>query len=113
LERLQRKIMEAYPRAKVVGSMSPAFRALSEAEEEKIAATIRSSGAHVVWVGLGLPKQDEWMHRNTDRLRPCLAMGVGAAFDFIAGTKRRAPMWMQRRGLEWVHRLSTEPRRLG
>jgi N-acetylglucosaminyldiphosphoundecaprenol N-acetyl-beta-D-mannosaminyltransferase len=113
LERLERRIKEAYPRAHIVGTMSPPFRPLSEHEEAAITTTIRSSGAQIVWVGLGLPKQDEWMCRNAERLRPCLAMGVGAAFDFLAGTKKRAPMWMQRAGLEWMHRMGSEPRRLG
>ena len=112
LEQLDAKIRMAYPGARIVGTMSPPFRQLSSSEEEQIAAEIRGSGAHIVWVGLGLPKQDEWMWRNAERLQPCLAMGVGAAFDFIAGTKQRAPAWMQRCGLEWLHRMGMEPRRL-
>jgi N-acetylglucosaminyldiphosphoundecaprenol N-acetyl-beta-D-mannosaminyltransferase len=113
LQHLELQILATYPGAKIVGTMSPPFRHLSEQEEEEITATIRRSGAHIVWVGLGLPKQDEWMCRNAERLRPCLAMGVGAAFDFLAGSKRRAPGWMQRCGLEWLHRMLSEPRRLG
>jgi N-acetylglucosaminyldiphosphoundecaprenol N-acetyl-beta-D-mannosaminyltransferase len=66
----------------------------------------------VVWVGLGLPKQDEWLRRSADLFAPAVGLGVGAAFDFLAGTKPRAPEWMQAAGLEWMHRLMSEPRRL-
>lgn len=113
LQQLEARIRESFPDAQIVGVLSPPFRPLSDEEEAKIAEEIVASGAHIVWVGLGLPKQDEWMHRNAAAMRPCLAMGVGAAFDFQAGTKPRAPLWMRRHGLEWFHRLTTEPRRLG
>ena len=113
LERLDANLHDWYPQAKIVGTMSPPFRPLTDDEECHITDQIRSCGAHIVWVGLGLPKQDEWMWRNASRLTPCMALGVGAAFDFLAGTKPRAPMWMRRRGLEWLHRVSSEPRRLG
>ena len=72
-----------------------------------------ASRADVVWVGLGLPKQDEWLHRSADLFAPAVGLGVGAAFDFLAGTKPRAPLWVQEAGLEWLHRLMSEPRRLG
>jgi N-acetylglucosaminyldiphosphoundecaprenol N-acetyl-beta-D-mannosaminyltransferase len=113
LSQLEARIRKTFPEAQVVGVMSPPFRPLSEEEEAHITREIVASGAHIVWVGLGLPKQDEWMHRNAAALRPCLAIGVGAAFDFQAGTKPRAPAWMRRHGLEWFHRLISEPRRLG
>jgi N-acetylglucosaminyldiphosphoundecaprenol N-acetyl-beta-D-mannosaminyltransferase len=112
LARLERRLRERYPRVEIAGTMSPPFRALSDEEEEEIAEHIRAAEPDIVWVGLGLPKQDEWMHRNAARLGPVLALGVGAAFDFLAGTKRRAPQWMQAAGLEWLHRLGSEPRRL-
>jgi N-acetylglucosaminyldiphosphoundecaprenol N-acetyl-beta-D-mannosaminyltransferase len=73
---------------------------------------IAAAAPDVVWVGLGLPKQDEWMHQHAAELHPAVVLGVGAAFEFEADTKRRAPQWMQRCGLEWLHRLASEPRRL-
>jgi N-acetylglucosaminyldiphosphoundecaprenol N-acetyl-beta-D-mannosaminyltransferase len=72
---------------------------------------IRNSGARIVLVGLGSPKQDRWMHAHRDRI-PAVMLGVGAAFDFLAGVKPQAPAWMQQNGLEWAFRLATEPRRL-
>jgi N-acetylglucosaminyldiphosphoundecaprenol N-acetyl-beta-D-mannosaminyltransferase len=113
LERLEENLRGRYPEAQIAGVLSPPFRPLSDEEERAICEGIRSSGAHIVWVGLGLPKQDEWMWRNAPRLVPCMALGVGAAFDFLAGAKPRAPLWMRRRGLEWLHRMVSEPRRLG
>jgi N-acetylglucosaminyldiphosphoundecaprenol N-acetyl-beta-D-mannosaminyltransferase len=112
LNRLERRLLDRYPNADIVGAISPPFRSLSDDEEAAICAEIRALSPDIVWVGLGLPKQDEWMWRNRDRYAPSLAMGVGAAFDFLAGTKPRAPGWMQRLGLEWLHRLLHEPRRL-
>lgn len=112
LDRLERRIRGAYPDAEIVGAMSPPFRSLTPDEEAAAGAEIRAAAPHIVWVGLGLPKQDEWMWRKAHVYAPALAMGVGAAFDFLAGTKPRAPVWMQRLGLEWLHRLLSEPRRL-
>jgi N-acetylglucosaminyldiphosphoundecaprenol N-acetyl-beta-D-mannosaminyltransferase len=83
-------------------------------EEDDVDALERLSeqGAHIVWCALGAPKQELWMTRQSSTLAPALVMGVGAAFDFLAGTKPRAPRWVQRSGLEWAFRLSSEPRRL-
>ena len=72
---------------------------------------ISNTKPDVVWLGLGAPKQEKWMAAHRDRL-PCVMIGVGAAFDFIAGTKKQAPLWMRRSGLEWLFRLSSEPHRL-
>src|SRR5207244_12634048 len=91
---------------------SPQCRALTVAEEGHVAAEINSSGAAVVWVGIGQPKQERWMARMRARLTPPLLVGVGAAFDFHSGLVAQAPPWMQRAGLEWAFRLSREPRRL-
>jgi N-acetylglucosaminyldiphosphoundecaprenol N-acetyl-beta-D-mannosaminyltransferase len=110
---LEQRLQERFPQAKIVGTLSPPFRSLSDAEEAAIVDQILACDAQIVWVGLGLPKQDEWMCRNAPRLGPCLAMGVGAAFDFLSGAKQRAPLWMRRHGLEWLHRMGSEPRRLG
>lgn len=112
LDRLEERLRRRYPRAIIAGKISPPFRALSDAENAAIADTIVRSGADIVWVGLGLPKQDEWLHRSAALFAPAVGVGVGAAFDFLAGTKPRAPKWVQDMGLEWLHRLKSEPRRL-
>src|SRR6185295_12428219 len=88
-------------------------RTSTEADEREHHAIIAEADPHIVWVGLGAPKQDLWCHRNADALAPALCIGVGAAFDFLSGAKTRAPEWMQRSGLEWVHRLARNPRQLG
>jgi N-acetylglucosaminyldiphosphoundecaprenol N-acetyl-beta-D-mannosaminyltransferase len=110
---LKRRLLERYPETVIAGAISPPFRQLSDAENARIAEQIVASGADVVWVGLGLPKQDEWLNRSADLFAPAVGLGVGAAFDFLAGTKPRAPIWVQEAGLEWLHRLLSEPRRLG
>jgi N-acetylglucosaminyldiphosphoundecaprenol N-acetyl-beta-D-mannosaminyltransferase len=97
---------------KIVGGYSPPFRDLSAEEEDAIAAEINKSGADVVWVGIGVPKQEKWMARMRERLDVPVLVGVGAAFDFHAGLVPQAPDWMQRLGLEWAYRLAQEPRRL-
>jgi N-acetylglucosaminyldiphosphoundecaprenol N-acetyl-beta-D-mannosaminyltransferase len=112
LERLEERLLERFPRAIIAGRMSPPFRELSGEEHDRIAAEISASGADVVWVGLGLPKQDEWLRRNAAGIAPAVGLGVGAAFDFLSEAKPRAPEWARDAGLEWLHRLITEPRRL-
>ncbi len=96
----------------IVGGYSPPFRPLSAEEEEAIVAEINGSGADVVWVGIGVPKQEKWMAAMRDRLDAPVLIGVGAAFDFHAGLVPQAPAWMQAAGMEWAYRLSREPRRL-
>ena len=100
-----------YPGIDIAGVESPPYRALTGEEQDELVDRITASGANVVWVGLGTPKQDEFVDRFRDRLAMPL-VAVGAAFDFLAGTKKMAPDWMQRRGLEWLYRLLSEPRRL-
>jgi len=112
LEALQQSIERFAPGAEIVGAWSPPFRDLTPDEESEALEHIRSSGADVVWVGLGMPKQELWMHQVRAGLPGVALVGVGAAFDFLAGTKRQAPSWMQRAGLEWLFRLVQEPRRL-
>jgi N-acetylglucosaminyldiphosphoundecaprenol N-acetyl-beta-D-mannosaminyltransferase len=112
LEALITRIADIAPNARIAGQYSPPFRALTEEESASIEDVIRQSGADVVWVGLGMPKQELWMADVRDRLPGFALVGVGAAFDFLAGTKRQAPSWMQRAGLEWLFRLIQEPRRL-
>jgi N-acetylglucosaminyldiphosphoundecaprenol N-acetyl-beta-D-mannosaminyltransferase len=109
---LQKRLRERFPGLVLAGGYSPPFRELSEAEERDVVADIDGSGAQIVWVGTGQPKQELWMHRMRPRLRVPLLVGVGAAFDFHAGLVAQAPPWMGRNGLEWVYRLAREPRRL-
>lgn len=109
--KLKAEFETRYPGARIVGTYCPPFRDLTPQEDADVIDQIRASGADVVWVGMSSPKQDVWMARYVDRL-PVTLIGVGAAFDFHAGTVRRAPVWMQRAGLEWFFRLCSEPRRL-
>jgi N-acetylglucosaminyldiphosphoundecaprenol N-acetyl-beta-D-mannosaminyltransferase len=111
-ELLERRLRERFPGLNLVGGNSPPFRELSAEEDERAIAHINASGADVVWVGTGQPKQEKWMAEMRSRLEPSLLVGVGAAFDFHAGLVSQAPPWMQRNGLEWTYRLSREPRRL-
>lgn len=112
LEVLQQQIAVEHPQASIVGAESPPFRAMSYDELRERDARILDSGATIVWVGLGTPKQDSEVQRLAASI-PVVAMAVGAAFDFLAGTKPQAPVWMQRSGTEWAFRLASEPRRLG
>ena len=111
LQRLVECLRKAFPALAVGGAFSPPFRPLSEAEDQAAVEAINGSGAGVVFVGLGCPKQERWMHDHRGRVNAVM-IGVGAAFDFHAGVVRRAPVWMQNMGLEWLHRLMSEPRRL-
>ena len=112
LELLEARLRERFPGLSIAGGYSPPFRALTAEEELDVIAAIDASGAEVVWVGTGQPKQEKWMLAMRPRLSAPLLVGVGAAFDFHAGLVSQAPKWMQRNGLEWVYRLSREPRRL-
>jgi len=109
---LEERLGERFPGLMIAGGSSPPFRVLSAEEDEHEIELINASGAAVVWVGTGQPRQEQWMHRMRARLSPPLLVGVGAAFDFHAGLVSQAPAWMQRNGLEWSYRLSREPRRL-
>jgi N-acetylglucosaminyldiphosphoundecaprenol N-acetyl-beta-D-mannosaminyltransferase len=111
LAALQAAIAGRWPTIKVVGAESPPFRTLTTAEREAQYMRIRKSGASMVWVGLGTPKQD-FAAREMARHLPVTALAVGAAFDFLSGSKPQAPQWMQRSGTEWAYRLAHEPRRL-
>ena len=112
-EALAARLARRYPGMRVAGTLSPPFRALSRSESEAIAESINAAAPDYVWVGLGTPKQDLWVANNRPRLHAAALLAVGAAFDFHAGRRRRAPKWMQRTGTEWVYRFLTEPRRLG
>ena len=111
-EQLVSQMTQRYPGLHVAGVYCPPFRALDDTETDAIVEMIDASGADYVWVGLGSPKQDLWMQAMQPRLNASVLLGVGAAFDFHAGLRKRAPLWMQRAGLEWTHRLFSEPRRL-
>lgn len=112
LDELRRALVRRHPGLAIAGSSSPPHRALTAAEETEVARRIDADRADAVWVGLGVPKQELWMARMRPRLQAPVLVGVGAAFDFLAGRKRQAPAWMQARGLEWLFRLSQEPVRL-
>ena len=108
---LRQKLIEAYPALNITGAYSPPFRALTPEEDAADVERINTSGAGTVWVSLGCPKQELWMAAHRGRVNAVM-IGVGAAFDYYAGTIQRAPLWMQNVGLEWLHRLVSEPRRL-
>lgn len=111
IDALSAKLKERYPGVKIAGMISPPFRPLTEEENEEVVRRINDSGASVVWVGLGAPKQERWMYEQKGRIH-ALMLGVGAGFDFHAGTVKRAPSWMRRHYLEWLYRLTQDPKRL-
>ena len=110
--RLAERMRTRFPGLQVAGVMEPPFASLDVLCTPEAAAEINSSGADVVWVGIGSPKQEYWMARMRPLLQAPVLIGVGAAFDFHSGAVRQAPRWMQRSGLEWLFRLASEPRRL-
>lgn len=112
LETLVKKMLGRFPSLMVAYSYSPPFRSLSEEEDRGVVNDIESSGARILFVGLGCPRQEWWMYRHRGVVNAVM-IGVGAAFDFLAGAKSQAPRWMQHAGLEWFFRWMTEPRRLG
>jgi N-acetylglucosaminyldiphosphoundecaprenol N-acetyl-beta-D-mannosaminyltransferase len=111
LEALVQRVHERFPGVVIVGEEAPPFRELNDIEIAQMRERIVTAAPDVVWVGLGTPRQDEFVGKHADSLAATV-VGVGAAFDFLAGAKRQAPLWMQRHGLEWAFRLATEPRRL-
>lgn len=112
LERLTDSLRAKFPRIQITGTYSPPFRALTQEEDETIRQRIREAGADLVFVGVSTPKQEKWMARQQRELSGVVMVGVGAAFDFHAGRVKQAPKWMQERGLEWLFRLLSEPKRL-
>jgi N-acetylglucosaminyldiphosphoundecaprenol N-acetyl-beta-D-mannosaminyltransferase len=101
-----------FPGIRIVGGYSPPFRPLTEDEESAVADQINVARPDVVWVGIGVPKQEKWMAHMRERVDAPVMAAVGAAFDFHAGRVSMAPSWMQERGLEWTYRIAQEPRRL-
>lgn len=112
LATLRTKLTERFPELQIVGSYSPPHRPLTAAEHIQVVTDINHSEAEVVWVGIGVPKQEKWMAQFRTELAAPVLVGVGAAFDFHANLIPQAPPWMQRAGLEWLFRLYQEPRRL-
>jgi N-acetylglucosaminyldiphosphoundecaprenol N-acetyl-beta-D-mannosaminyltransferase len=112
LDQLCRRLRQLFPGICIVGTEAPPFRALTAAEREQTIQRINESRADIVWVGLGTPKQERWMAQFRPDLAAGVLIGVGAAFDFHAGTIRQAPRLLQRSGFEWLFRLAMEPRRL-
>jgi N-acetylglucosaminyldiphosphoundecaprenol N-acetyl-beta-D-mannosaminyltransferase len=111
-ERIVERGAARFPGLCIAGTWSPPFRTLTTAEEDEIVTRIEEARPDVVWVGLSTPKQERWMARFRPRLSASVLIGVGAAFDLLAGLTTRAPLWMQRSGLEWTYRLASDPRRL-
>jgi N-acetylglucosaminyldiphosphoundecaprenol N-acetyl-beta-D-mannosaminyltransferase len=111
-EKLKQVLVNAHPSLEVAGALCPPFRELTPEEDQAVVDAINAARPHIVWVGLSTPKQEFWMVEHLGRIAAPVMVGVGAAFDFLAGTKRQAPLWMQRNGLEWLFRLCSEPRRL-
>lgn len=112
-ERLRDVLCQTYPGLCVAGILSPPFRAVTQVEDDAMIDAINAARPDIVWVGLSTPKQERWMQAHRHLIEAPVLIGVGAAFDFLAGTKPQAPRWMQRGGLEWLFRLASEPRRLG
>lgn len=112
LQQLSLRLRERFPRLQIAGVRSPPFRPLTLEEDEQEVRLIKESGADVVWVGLGLPKQERWMFQHRDALRVPVVVGVGAAFKFLSGQIARAPAWVGDHGLEWLWRLLHEPGRV-
>jgi N-acetylglucosaminyldiphosphoundecaprenol N-acetyl-beta-D-mannosaminyltransferase len=112
LIKLRAKLKQQYPALIISGSFSPPFRQLTKAEDDQIVEDINKSNSDIVWVGLGSPKQDLWMYEHKGRINAPVMIGVGAAFDFLAGVKPQAPRWIRNNGFEWLFRLVTEPNRL-
>jgi N-acetylglucosaminyldiphosphoundecaprenol N-acetyl-beta-D-mannosaminyltransferase len=112
LVQLALNLRQCYPGVSIVGGYSPPHRPLTEEEEAAVADEINRARADVVWVGIGVPKQEKWMARMRERLDTPVLVGVGAAFDFHAGLVPQAPSWLQEAGLEWAYRFAHEPRRL-
>jgi N-acetylglucosaminyldiphosphoundecaprenol N-acetyl-beta-D-mannosaminyltransferase len=110
LESMTASLGRRIPSLRLAGALAPPP---GREHDDDLLDQIRAARPHIVWVGLGAPKQELWAARHAVSLRPALVIGVGAAFDFHASTKARAPRWMQNAGLEWMHRFVTEPRRLG
>ena len=111
LELLKDNLQQKYPKLQIVGMYAPPFRQLTDKEDEEVIQRINEEKPDFLWVGLGAPKQEVWMASHKNKISAVM-IGVGAGFDFHAGVVKRAPVWMQRSGLEWLYRLFQDPKRL-
>lgn len=111
-ETMVARLRQRFPELDIAGYYSPPFRTLTEAEDRRVVERINQSRPDIVWVGLGCPKQERWMYEHRDSLQSPVMVGVGQAFNIVAGTLKQAPRWMRERGLEWLFRLLLEPGRL-
>ncbi len=111
-EKLSARLQAQFPGLKVVGVYCPPFRALTEEEDENLIQQIRTAQPDILWVGVSTPKQEVWMADHIGRIGVPVMVGVGAAFDFLSGTKKQAPRWIRSLGFEWLFRLLSEPKRL-
>ena len=107
---LKKECLKKFPKCKIVGTFSPPFRKLNNNERKEIINEINKHKPNFIWVGLGLPKQENWIMENIDNLNVNFAVGVGAVFDTQTGNIKRAPLFLQRIGLEWLYRVIREPR---
>jgi N-acetylglucosaminyldiphosphoundecaprenol N-acetyl-beta-D-mannosaminyltransferase len=112
IEALKQSLLQRHPNLQIAGTFSPPFRALTAEEDRTFTQQINEAKPDIVWVGLSTPKQEMWMASHREQIDAPVMIGVGAAFDFLAGTKHQAPLWIQRNGLEWAFRLCSEPGRL-
>jgi len=112
LKKLTSELQTRFPNLIIAGSYSPPFGEWSEEENSRIFQKIAASGAKYIWVGLGCPKQERWIANQKSKLPPGVYFAIGAAFAFHAGLVSQAPLWIQKRGLEWIYRFAAEPRRL-
>tara|TARA_R110002167_G_scaffold179835_2_gene379884 strand:- start:205075 stop:205800 length:726 start_codon:yes stop_codon:yes gene_type:complete len=111
LDKVTNELLKLFPKINISYQFSPPHRVLSASENNKVVGEINEADVDILFVGIGCPKQERWMAKNVNSLS-CVQIGVGAAFDFIAGEKKQAPKWLQKIGLEWLFRLLNEPRRL-
>jgi len=111
LETVVVKLKTDYPDISITYMFSPPFRQLTDDEDAQVVNDINNANVNILFVGIGCPKQERWMAEHKGKVN-CVMLGVGAAYDFIAGSKKHAPRWMQKIGLEWFYRLCTEPKRL-
>ena len=111
-QRVAQELVKEIPGIEIAGVESPPFRPLTATEEDALRKRVKASGARIMWVGLGCPKQEQWMLDHVGRFPGTVLIGIGAAFDFQSKRVKRAPLWMQKTGLEWLHRLLSEPSRL-
>ena len=108
---LSEKLPGEYPSLRIAGMVSPPFRPLTEEEDERELQKMNDAKADIIWIGLGAPKQERYMYEHRGKVNGVM-IGVGAGFDYNAGTIKRAPMWMQKLSLEWLYRLMQDPKRL-